>query len=147
MSIGSSAKFSEGISVCSALLFWMHPGSPFAVEGNAMSGENGSDGQWMDLADAVMLLRDQIVEAQSRVGVTGNSENANKGVLFRLGEINIELGLELVKTRGMNGGLRWSVVSFGGKRENAQKAAHKVNVKLSPHQPGGGDVDVYDDDD
>ncbi|MFI5527590.1 trypco2 family protein [Kitasatospora sp. NPDC051853] len=96
----------------------------------------------MDLADAVTLLRDQIAEAQRRI--TDPAGSGDQGVLFMMGEITLNLGLELTGTKGVNGGLRWSVISLGGKREDSRKATHSVTVKLTPHQPGGGDIDVSD---
>ncbi|MFF7454429.1 trypco2 family protein [Kitasatospora sp. NPDC008115] len=108
-----------------------------------MGGVSGSDEDWMDLADAVRLLRDQIAESQRRV--TDPAGRGHEGVLFTIGEITLNLGLELTATKGVNGGLRWSVIGLGGKKESSSKATHSVTVKLLPHQPGGGDVDVSDD--
>lgn len=103
-----------------------------------MDGTNsGSDA--LDLADAIMLLRDQVAEARRRVSTTGDA-----GVLFGLDEVTLELGLELAHTRGVDAGLRFGVVGFGGKRDSGRTATHKVTVRLSPHLPGGGDVDVSD---
>ncbi|MFG3467420.1 trypco2 family protein [Streptomyces sp. NPDC047853] len=45
----------------------------------------------------------------------------------------------------MIGGLRWSVISLGGEKESGSKATHTVTVKLTPHRPGGGDIDVSDE--
>ncbi|MFB6690064.1 trypco2 family protein [Streptomyces virginiae] len=108
-----------------------------------MPDTHGADGQWMDLADAVTLLREQVAEAQRRLA--DPAEGGDKGVLFKLDEITVELALELTGTKGVNGGLRWSVISLGGKKESATKDTHKLTVKLTPHQPGGGDVDISDE--
>jgi hypothetical protein len=102
------------------------------------SGHAAEDG--LDLVDAITLIRDQIAEAQYRL-----ADNGDKGVLFGLGEVTVELGLELTQTRGFNGGLRFSVIGLGGRREDANKATHKVQVRLSPHLPDGGDIDVSDE--
>lgn len=96
----------------------------------------------LDLADAITLLRDQVAEAQHRISVRGDA-----GVRFGLGEITLDLGLELARTRGMDGGLRFSVVGFGGKREGSRTTTHTLTVRLNPHLPEGGDVDVSDEDD
>ncbi|MFB8118199.1 trypco2 family protein [Streptomyces sp. NPDC055962] len=108
-----------------------------------MDNRTGSDEGWMDLADAVTLLRDQIAESQRRIADPRGQ--GHQGVLFTMGEITLDLGLELTGTKGVSGGLRWSVVSLGGKKESGRKATHTMTVKLTPHQPGGGDVDVSDD--
>jgi hypothetical protein len=109
-----------------------------------MSDTHGGNGHWMDLADAVALLRTQIAEAQSRL--TDPSGSGDKGVLFTLGEITVELGLELTGTKGVDGGVRWSVISLGGKKESGTKDTHKLTVKLTPHLPGGGNMDINDED-
>ncbi|WP_346010904.1 trypco2 family protein [Streptomyces sp. SID5606] len=110
-----------------------------AVVGNG----SGSDQGWMDLADAITLLRDQVAEAQNRIAApTGDGD---QGVLFTLGEITLDLGLELTGSKSADGGLRWSVISLGGKKESGSKATHTVTVKLTPHRPGGGDIDVSDE--
>ncbi|MYT27468.1 MULTISPECIES: trypco2 family protein [unclassified Streptomyces] len=105
------------------------------------TGNAGAAGA-LDLADAITLLRDQIAEAQRRV-----SESGDAGVRFGLGEITLELGLELAQTRGLDGGLRFSVVGLGGKKESTRSATHTLSVRLLPHLPDGGDVDVSDEDD
>ncbi|MFF8265675.1 trypco2 family protein [Streptomyces virginiae] len=103
-----------------------------------------SDQQGLDLADAVTLLRNQIAEAQARIADPDGTGVAHQGVLFTLGEITLELGMELTHTRGMEGGLRFSVISLGGKKESGDRATHKVAVQLKPHLPEGGDVDIND---
>ncbi|MGX2996530.1 trypco2 family protein [Streptomyces sp. JNUCC 64] len=108
-----------------------------------MSNASGSGGEWMDLADAITLLRDQIAEAQDRIADPAGG--GDKGVLFTLGEITLELGLELTGTKGVDGGLRWSVVSLGGKKESSTAGTHRLTVNLTAHQPGGGDIDVSDE--
>ncbi|MBH5131231.1 hypothetical protein I3J14_13870 [Streptomyces sp. HB-N217] len=108
-----------------------------------MGSASGSNEEWMDLADAITLLRDQIAEAQDRIAAPAG--NGNRGVLFTLGEITLDLGLELTGAKGVNGGLRWSVISLGGRKESGTKTTHTVTVKLTPHRPGGGDIDVSDE--
>lgn len=109
-----------------------------------MSETSDPGRQWMDLADAITSLRDQIVEAQERLAFP--TVVGHQAVLFTLGEITLDLGLELVGTKGVDGGLRWGVVSVGGTRENGRTATHTVTVKLQPHRPDGGDIDVSDED-
>jgi hypothetical protein len=108
-----------------------------------MGSVSGSDEEWMDLADAIALLREQIAEAQDRIAEPMGP--GHRGVLFTMGEITLDLGLELTGTKGVNGGLRWSVISLGGRKESGRKATHTVTVKLTPHRPSGGDIDVSDE--
>ncbi|MEU0228170.1 hypothetical protein ABZ177_27990 [Streptomyces sp. NPDC006284] len=37
------------------------------------------------------------------------------------------------------------MISLGGEKESGSKATHTVTVKLTPHRPGGGDIDVSDE--
>ncbi|MFD5633683.1 trypco2 family protein [Streptomyces sp. NPDC127077] len=108
-----------------------------------MSSASGADEEWMDLADAITLLRDQIAEAQRRIADPAGG--GDQGMRFTMGEITLDLGLELTGTKDVNGGLRWSVISLGGKKESGSKASHTVTVKLTPRTVGGGDVEVGDE--
>ncbi|MFE0131338.1 trypco2 family protein [Streptomyces sp. NPDC059037] len=106
---------------------------------------NGVGDDELDLADAITLLREQVAEAQRRVATDGD-----RGVGFGLGEITVELGMELARARGVDGGLRFSVIGLGGKKESARRTTHTVTVCLKPHLPGSGDlgdVEVVDDED
>ncbi|MFC9325044.1 trypco2 family protein [Kitasatospora sp. NPDC057015] len=109
-----------------------------------MGGSNGTGEEWLDLADAITLLRGQVAEARDRLNRNGARES---GVLFNLGEITLELGMELTRTKGGDGSLRFGVAGFGGKYEKANKATHKVTVRLEAHQIGGGSVEVSSRDD
>ncbi|MGW0363214.1 trypco2 family protein [Streptomyces sp. NPDC002990] len=98
----------------------------------------------MDLADAITLLRDQVAEAQQRIASPGGTGGGDKGLLFTLGEITLELGMELSRTQGADGGLRFSVVSLGAKKESGDRATHTVTVQLKAHAPDGGDIEISD---
>ncbi len=101
---------------------------------------NGSGEDWLDLADAITLLRRQVAEAQRRVATEGD-----EGVLFSLGEITLELGLELTGTRNVDAGLRFAVVSVGGSAERTRQATHKVTVRLEAHGSDHAPVEVSDE--
>ncbi|MGW1998190.1 trypco2 family protein [Embleya sp. NPDC001921] len=102
-----------------------------------MSNPGGTE-RWMDLADAITLLREQIAEAQKRIAEPGTDQ----GVRFAVQEITVELGMELTEGKGVNGGLRWSVVSAGGHRDHGSKATHTVTVKVAPHGPGDRPIEI-----
>ncbi|MDN3028433.1 trypco2 family protein [Streptomyces sp. S.PB5] len=93
----------------------------------------------LDLADAIALLRTQVAQAQARIATEGE-----KGVLFVVEEVTLQLGVELARTKGVGGDLRFSVIGIGGRRERVDRTTHTVTVQLKPHKPGGGDVDVCD---
>ena len=99
----------------------------------------GSDESWLDLADAIGLLRDQVVEAQLRA--------AGHPVRFVMGEITVELEVELGRSGQLGGGLRFGVVSADARGERSHRSANRVTVTLTPRQAGGADVEISDDDD
>ncbi|MEU1465848.1 trypco2 family protein [Streptomyces sp. NPDC005727] len=92
---------------------------------------------WLDLADVIAQLRGQIAEAQRR-----RMQNGDQGVQFAVGDVTVQLGMEVIRTRGADGGLKFGVVSLGAKREGGGKATHTITVQLKPQRAGGGDVPV-----
>jgi Trypsin-co-occurring domain 2 len=97
------------------------------------------DEDWLDLADAVGLLRDQVAEAQQRA--------AGQPVRFALGEVTVELEVELERTGGLGGGLRWGVVSADARGERSRRSAHRVTVTMTPRLDDGAEVEISDDGD
>ncbi|MEV5440874.1 trypco2 family protein [Streptomyces sp. NPDC052682] len=108
--------------------------------GSGSGGSDGRDGEWLDLADAITLLREQVVEARARIA----GPDRDGGVRFGLGEITVELGMELTRTLGADGGLRFAVAGIGGRRERAEKGTHTVTVQLTPRSADGRPLDVGD---
>ncbi|MFD5369965.1 trypco2 family protein [Streptomyces sp. NPDC127103] len=110
-----------------------------------MGNSNSTEEDALDLADALTLLRSQIAEAQNRIADPNGQ--GDQGIRFGLAEITVELGMELARTTGGSGGLRFNVVgvdvNLGGKREKTDKTTHKVTLRLDPHNAdGSGPVEV-----
>ncbi|MEW1864222.1 hypothetical protein OG896_36290 [Streptomyces sp. NBC_00669] len=101
---------------------------------------NSSGDDWLDLADAITLLRRQVAEAQRRVATDGDD-----GVHLSLGEITLELGMELTGSRKADAGLRFAVVSVGGGAERTRQATHKVTVRLDARGADHAPVNVSDE--
>jgi hypothetical protein len=97
------------------------------------------DGDWLDLADAIGLLRDQVMEAQQRA--------EGHPLRFVMGEVTVELEVELGRSRGLGGGLRFGVVSADARGERSARSVHHVTVTLTPRLGDGGDVEISDDGD
>jgi hypothetical protein len=95
------------------------------------------DTAWLDLADAVTALRNQLAEAQRR--------GAGDPIRLGISEITMQFGLELVRSAKGDGGLRFGVVSVGAGGEHARKATHTVSLKLSAYGDDGSPVDIGDD--
>jgi hypothetical protein len=94
------------------------------------------DEDWLDLADAIEVLRDQLSEAQRR--------GKDSPLRFLLGEITAEFEIELVRTRGGGGALRFGVVEANARGERTARSAQRLTLRLNPEQRGGGPVPVGD---
>ncbi|MFE5026033.1 trypco2 family protein [Streptomyces sp. NPDC056656] len=105
------------------------------TQGGAMAS-SGHDEDWLDLADAIEVLRSQLSEAQRR--------GQGSQLRFVLGEITAEFEIELVRTRNGGGALRFGVVEANGRQERATRSARRVPLRLNPERRGGGDVSVGD---
>jgi hypothetical protein len=99
----------------------------------------GSDKSWLDLADAIELLRDQVTEAQQRA--------AGHALRFVMGEVTLELEVELERSGSRGGGLRFGVVSADARGERSSRSSHRVTLALTPQLSGGADVEISDDGD
>jgi hypothetical protein len=103
-------------------------------EGLGMArGEQDED--WLDLADAIEVLRDQLSEAQRR--------GQAAPLRFVLGEITAEFEIELVRKKNGGGGLRFGVIEANAGRERSAKSTQRVTLRLKPQQYGG-DVAIGD---
>ncbi|MCX5079433.1 trypco2 family protein [Streptomyces sp. NPDC056121] len=94
------------------------------------------DEDWLDLADAIEVLRSQLSEAQRR--------GQGSELRFVLGEITAEFEIELVRTRNGGGALRFGVAEANGRQERSKRSAQRVTLRLNPERRGGGDVAVGD---
>ncbi|MEU8484852.1 trypco2 family protein [Streptomyces sp. NPDC048641] len=96
----------------------------------------GHDENWLDLADAIEVLRTQLSEAQRR--------GQGSELRFVLGEITAEFEIELVRRRDGGGALRFGVVEANGRQERSTRSAQRVTLRLNPERRDGEDVAVGD---
>ncbi|MFD8935183.1 trypco2 family protein [Streptomyces sp. NPDC059578] len=82
------------------------------------------DSTWIGLAEAVHQLRAELETAMA--------EGADKHLRFELGPIELEFQVDLRRTGGVDGALRWGVVSLGGKKELSSGSGHRVTLVLNP---------------
>ncbi|MEV6168196.1 trypco2 family protein [Streptomyces sp. NPDC051954] len=94
------------------------------------------DEDWLDLADAIDVLREQLSDAQFR--------GQESELRFVLGEITVEFEVELVRTRNGGGALRFGVVEANARGERSARSTQRVTVHLNPEQRGGRSVTVGD---
>jgi hypothetical protein len=98
-----------------------------------------SDGL-VELADAIEMVREQLVAAQLR----GRRVVAGKVVVFAVGKVTIEFSGEVKKSLGGSGGVKFWVLTADGKAERATGASHKVTVELVAQEPDGTSFVVAD---
>jgi hypothetical protein len=83
------------------------------------------------LAAAVRSLRREIVEAVR--------EGKDEEVQFALGPIELELQVTMERDVAVEGGVKFWVVSVGGKRSSASGNSHTVRLSLTPRLASAGD--------
>ncbi|MFF2406319.1 trypco2 family protein [Streptomyces sp. NPDC058092] len=100
-----------------------------------MTGSTDGD-DWLDLADALDLLRSQVAESQRRA--------QRSEVRFGVEQITVDFELELMRTREGGGGLRFGVADAKARQESGRRSVQRVSLTLKPERPGGGDVQIGD---
>lgn len=94
---------------------------------------------WLDLADALTALREQLAEARMRA--------SGSPVRLSVEEVTVEFGLELQRSAKGDGAFRFGVVGAGGGGERARRTTHTVTLRLAARTDEDGPVDVSDVDD
>ncbi|MET8741742.1 trypco2 family protein [Streptomyces sp. NPDC004728] len=100
-----------------------------------MTGSTDDD-DWLDLADALDLLRAQVTESQRRA--------QSSEIRFGVEQITVDFELELMRTREGGGGLRFGIADAKARQENGRKTVQRVSLTLKPEQRSGGDVQIGD---
>lgn len=90
------------------------------------------------LADALDLVRTQLAEARRRAAVD------NQDVVFGVGDVTVELGVELVRNAGGRLGLTVGVVTASGGAGVSRQTSHKITVSLSPRDASDREIEVAD---
>jgi hypothetical protein len=76
------------------------------------------------LADAIARLRDELIRAAQ--------EGAGKGVRFRLGPVKLDLAVAATYSGGGEAGIRFWLVTIGGKAEASKARTHTIHLELQP---------------
>ena len=79
--------------------------------------------QWVGLAEAIRALREELTAAIK----TGKGEVLR----FELGPVEMEFLLEVKKDGGGDAGVRFGVISLGGKAGIASGSTHRVKLSLT----------------
>ncbi|MFD9004132.1 trypco2 family protein [Streptomyces sp. NPDC059582] len=89
----------------------------------------------LELAEAVAVLRDELLDAAAR--------GAGSGLSFEVGPIELEFTVELRRDAKVRAGFKAWVVTADGEAGVSQGRTHRVKLTLTPKQPGGGDLLVH----
>jgi Trypsin-co-occurring domain 2 len=77
-----------------------------------------------DLAGAIRVVRRQLDESMS--------EGRDGAVRFELGAVHMEFEVVLTRDASVDGGIRFGVVSFGGKGGLGRTRTHRISVEMQP---------------
>jgi Trypsin-co-occurring domain 2 len=91
---------------------------------------------WVGLADAIRALRRELTAAMT----AGQGEP----IRFELGPVEMEFLLEVGKEGGGEAGVRFWVVSLGGKGSATSGSTHRVTLSLVPKGPAGRPPEIAD---
>jgi len=89
------------------------------------------------LSDALIALREELLKAQAE------GQGNRRKLRFRIPEpIELEFQAAVTKDFEGNTGIKWWLVSLGGKASRGDVTTHTVRLKLSPviHDPDTGEV-------
>ncbi len=92
--------------------------------------------QWVGLADAIRALRSELTAAMA--------EGAGQELRFELGPVEMEFLLEVGREVGVEGGVKFWVVSLGGKGSVTSGSTHRVTLALTPRTREGGTPRIRD---
>jgi hypothetical protein len=91
----------------------------------------------LGLAEAVAALRQELASAMTA--------GAGERIRFELGTVEMEFQLELSKERGGEAGVKFWVVTLGGKGSTTSGSTHRVTLNLTPKGVDGGPLGLISD--
>jgi NTP-dependent ternary system trypsin peptidase co-occuring protein len=90
----------------------------------------------IELVEAIRALRRELIKAQQG--------QEDKEILFQVEDIDLEMKFEVSKSAGAEAGIKFWLVSLGGKGDLTSATTHTVRLKLRAITPQGGDIQVQD---
>jgi hypothetical protein len=91
---------------------------------------------WVGLADAIRALRRELTASMTAA--------QGEAIRFELGPVEMEFLLEVRKEGGGEAGVRFWVVSLGGKGAVSSGSTHRVVLSLTPKGPSGRPPEIAD---
>jgi hypothetical protein len=95
------------------------------------------NGSGLGLAGAVRGLRAELTAAMT----AGEGER----VRFELGPVTMEFTVQVTNEKGIDGGVKFWVITAGGKGSRSTASTHTVTVELTPKGADGGPLGLISD--
>jgi hypothetical protein len=92
--------------------------------------------EWIGLADAIAALRRELNDAMK----LGRKEHLR----FGLGPVEMEFLLDVTREGSGEAGIRFGVVTVGGKGGITSGSSHRVKLQLHPHDSSGRPAQISD---
>lgn len=86
-----------------------------------------TDDSLIGLPDAIRSLRIQLYEAMQ--------EGERKALRFRVDPVELEFEVQVTQESGVEGGIKFWVISAGAKGSRATAASHRIKLILHPLTP------------
>jgi hypothetical protein len=88
------------------------------------------------LAEAIKALRSELTSSMA--------EGSDKELKFRLGPVEMEFAVAVTREAGGEAGVKFWVVSLGGKGTLTSETTHRVTLQLQPLAQSGQDFVIND---
>ena len=95
------------------------------------------DDEPIGLPEAIRSLRAQLSEAMR--------EGAGEALRFRVGPVELEFEVQMTREAGVEGGVKFWVVSVGAKGSMSAATTHRLKISLQPQTPEGEDAMVAEE--
>jgi hypothetical protein len=95
--------------------------------------------EWLDVADAIGQLRDQLSKARE---AAVRAASRGEDVLFTVGKAQVELAVEARRELDGRVGFKVWVAEVGGQGSISSGSSHRLHLELLPHDQAGGSIDV-----
>lgn len=94
---------------------------------------------WIGLADAIRELRRELTDAMA--------DAQDESIRFELGMVEMEFLLNASRDTGGEAGVRFWVVSLGGRGSVSSGSTHRVKLSLTPKDASGMSPEIADTED
>ena len=90
----------------------------------AENTENGDDGSWVGLTEAIEALRSALVAAWW--------DGQSRRVRFRVEPVELTMQVGVTRTGKGSAGIKWHVLALGGERSREAATTQTLKLTLSP---------------